>query len=193
MACSAAAQEVPRGGTWRAYLESPGGELPFEFRIVARNSVTWGGWLINGTEEIEIPSVKWNGNAFRFDIDYYDSVITATLEANGSQMRGHWERRGAEGKTTRMTFRAKLGRARRFPRIEEQSALPIERSVDGRWSVRFSSSDDPAERHQGLKLFVNDFRNRPAIQVDKLLVKSLVAVKLALVILIFKYPVCIQQ
>ena len=138
------AQEVPRGGTWRAYLESPGGELPFEFRIVARNSVTWGGWLINGTEEIEIPSVKWNGNAFRFDIDYYDSVITATLEANGSQMRGHWERRGAEGKTTRMTFRAKLGRARRFPRIEEQSALPIERSVDGRWSVRFSSSDDPA-------------------------------------------------
>ena len=144
MVCSAAGQAVPRGGLWRAYLESPGGDLPFEFRITARSSVTWGGWLINGEEEIEIPRVSWNGNAFLFDIDYYDSRITATVEANGSRMSGQWERRGAGGQTTRMLFHAKLGQARRFPRIEQTSTLPVEPTVDGRWSVQFSSSDDPA-------------------------------------------------
>ena len=145
--CSWAAQPVmaapqdivPMVGMWHAWLESPGGALPFEIELTRKGEV-WSAWIINGSERIEIPRVTWQHTELTLDIDYYDSKITAQLSGTGKRLDGEWKKRVRGDAWTRMAFHAKAGALPRFAPIAGHK----NRDVSGRWSVRFDKSDDPA-------------------------------------------------
>ncbi len=136
---------VPRLGTWQAWLDSPGGPLPFEL-LIGRSGATWKVFIINDVEKIPVPRTVWDGNQLTFNIEHYDSKITATPmpSANGSRIDGEWVKRAAGGGWTRMAFHATHGKERRFARQGPAPAGSTEQGVSGRWSVKFADSDDLA-------------------------------------------------
>ncbi len=137
------AEEPPlQTGPWRAWLDSPGGQLPFGIEFV-NEGINLRAWLINSPERIEVPRVEWDGPRLVLGIDHYDSTIQATLSRDGTRLDGQWIKRPGMDKTVKMTFHAEAGAAPRFAR---SSANPAERlpSVAGRWSVKFSKSNEPA-------------------------------------------------
>jgi len=130
-------------GPWRAWLDSPGGELPFrvDFRPMH------GGLRVlisNGVEQIEVPKVFWQEKQLVLDIDYYDSIIRAKVSEDGVRLDGQWTKRRGPDQWTKMAFHAITGAASRFP-IKLSGPEPRNApSFDGRWAVSFSGSDDPA-------------------------------------------------
>ena len=126
-------------GRWHAWLDSPGGPLPFGLEIQMQGTeprVV----LINGVERIEPPRVEIRPGHVLISIDYYDSFIEATVTDDGRRMDGLWEKTGGPGKKSRLPFHATAGEQPRF----EPAAAPAGGSIAKRWRVDFDSSDDPA-------------------------------------------------
>jgi thiol-disulfide isomerase/thioredoxin len=131
-------------GPWRAWLESPGGELPFEIEIVRDGDVVRA-WMINGTSKTEVPRVEFDGKQLTLAIEQYDSRIVAAITADGKRMHGEWSKTGSKGKLTRMAFHAVAGEAQRFPRSSDPAEQARSCSaIGGRWRVEFSQADEPA-------------------------------------------------
>lgn len=136
------AETSPLVGTWRAVLDSPGGELPFTLRIRESN----GGLLataVNGDEEAPMSSVRREGDRVILATDWYDSEITATLDADGDVLTGRWRKTGPGGVDSVLPFEAHRGETHRFgdePRHAGASDPGVD-SVDGSWSVRFRDED----------------------------------------------------
>lgn len=136
-------------GVWRAWLElpkAPGGELPFQIRIehpmTDDRPAGIAAYLVNGTEEIEIPLVTWDGDELLLSMDYYDAHLRARVRADGKRMDGEYTKRRGEG-WARMAFHAEAGGAARFPAPGSGSAsTDADRDVSGRWRVTFPGSDD---------------------------------------------------
>lgn len=134
-----------RQGSWRAWLNSPGGQLPFLMSL-NKTGDQWRAWIINGQERFEVPRVTISGNDITFDFEHYDSVITASASRNGRRLDGEWKKKTrGEGWTTLPFHASAGGRARFIPHTladsEGAARMP---SFDGRWAVKFSDSDDPA-------------------------------------------------
>jgi thiol-disulfide isomerase/thioredoxin len=136
---AASQEQVPMVGMWHAWLESPGGELPFEIEL-SRKGEVWLAWIMNGSERLEIPRVTWHQTELTLDIDYYDSKITAQLSGSGKRLDGEWKKRERGDAWTRLAFHAKAGASPRFAPVAGHK----NRDVSGRWSVRLDKSDDPA-------------------------------------------------
>lgn len=143
---SARAEECAEG-LWRAWLDSPGGELPFglELREVAGELTAT---IRNAAERIEIPRVERRGQLLILAMDHYDSRIEALLDESGREMTGTWSKAiGPGGESCRLAFRAIAGSSPRFrSRPAQPSVLPGDASVEvqGRWRVQFDGEDDPA-------------------------------------------------
>lgn len=142
---------VPRGGSWRAWLDSPGGELPFELDLRAAGD-SWQAWIVNGDERIAVPRVSLADGRLVLDIDYYDSKIEARVGDAGDRLDGEWIKRGAGGKVTRMAFHATAGSQPRFKKADGLAASEEVREgilaratapIAPRWSARFSGSEEP--------------------------------------------------
>ncbi len=131
-----------RSGSWRAWLDCPGGELPFGIEL-HRASDGWRAEIVNGGERITVPRVEWRGSRLVFDIDHYDSTIVAKLSADGARLDGEWQKASRAGKTSRLPFHATVGAAARFSVTAMTSAAALAK-IHGRWSVRFADSEDPA-------------------------------------------------
>jgi thiol-disulfide isomerase/thioredoxin len=106
-------QGQPERGPWRAWLDSPGGELPFglHVRVIVRGKeVRWSAELLNGEERIAVPSVTWNAKDKQFilDMPHYDSKITATVSADGKTMDGRWRKRRGLDRWADMPFHARF-------------------------------------------------------------------------------------
>jgi len=130
-------------GHWRAELESPGGALPFGLDVQsAKDGLAV--WIVNGSERIQIPNVKLRAGMLTLDMDHYQSRITAKLDEDGRGLTGTWRKAGAKKQQTEMEFFAEWGDAPRFPADEEAIDPGQTRKLEGRWLVRFSSSEEPA-------------------------------------------------
>jgi len=141
--CSTAARGAePTTGPWRAWVESPGGQLPFRLEL-ERESNEWQAWIVNGAERIAVPRAGYVGELLVLDIDYYDSKIVARLDQTGRRFEGEWRKRGKGGTLTKMPFHATAGWTSRFlPPGHDADAATA--AVAGRWSVKFEGSEDPA-------------------------------------------------
>ena len=128
-------------GLWRAWLDSPGGELPFGLEFKAKRG-KYQAWIINGEERIEVPKVTFQGGMLVLDIDYYDSKITAFADPGGSRLLGEWAKQSSGDKMTRMSFQAVAGAAPRFKPIKQKPGGA--KSFRGKWEVKFASSKEPA-------------------------------------------------
>lgn len=133
--------EAP-AGEWHAWLDSPGGSLPFGLRITAAGD-GFEAALLNGPETIPVPSITIDGAQVRLSIDHYDSVIHATLTEDGTRMDGDWKKTSGPDTQAHLVFHATRGRGPRFEGDTAQ-ATGDAAAVAGRWSVRFDSSEDPA-------------------------------------------------
>jgi len=132
-----------RTGPWHAWLESPGGELPFGL-VLARTTDEWRAWIVNGRKRIEVPRTTFEGTEFLLDVDHYDSTIKATLSPDGHRLDGEWKKRRGPDKWLAMPFHATSGNAPRFAAATPSPPSESAASVDGRWKVKFSKGDDAA-------------------------------------------------
>lgn len=127
-------------GPWRAWLDSPGGELPFELELDS-GEAGLSASIINGKERITVPGVELNAGRVVMTIDHYDAVIEATLHPDGRTMDGEWRRTAGPDKVSRLPFHATAGTA---PRFASEGTAGSMATIDGRWSVDFESDDLPA-------------------------------------------------
>lgn len=134
----------PAVGVWRAWLDSPGGELPFGLELQPKSGAAPGsfaGWLWNPPERIPIARLEWIAGELVLHLDPYDSTVRARLGADAQSLDGTWRKRKDATTWVELPFHARWGPARRFaalPGAAPTAALP------GRWRVRFASDSDPA-------------------------------------------------
>ena len=128
-----------REGPWRAWLESPGGELPFGLELQKKNEA-WKAWLINGADKTEVPRVQVEGDEIVLSIPHYDSTIRAKITEGGAKLDGEWTKRGRNDKIVRLPFHATAGAHSRFP----QKGMGAENAkrLSGRWSLRFAKDSE---------------------------------------------------
>ncbi len=146
---SAHAGEI-QSGTWPAWLESPGGELHFQLSI-QQSGGRVRAWLTNGQEHVEIPHAAINGRSLRLGWPHYDAVIEAERSRNGATLNGTWRKTTGPNRFATLPFHARhenpnVVPANATPKSDTRSpfAAGADRRIDGRWSVTFSSADDPA-------------------------------------------------
>lgn len=133
-------------GRWRAWLDSPGGDLPFSLELKRENDA-WSATIRNGAERIDVPVVAIERGELTLGIDYYDSSITARVSHNGTRLDGHWKKKGRGDQWSTLPFHAESGVTNRFGNIPRRGANPVPRAcntIAGRWSVEFERSDEPA-------------------------------------------------
>lgn len=146
-------------GIWRAWLESPGGELPFGLELGRTTTGQWSASLLNGRERIGIDEVEWvvemEGEAEQWTLElrfpHYDSVIRARTSLDGSMLAGTWEKTRGKDQQTRMNFFAQITAAERATdfialRFRERPAPPGSQraALAPRYAVQFESSRDLA-------------------------------------------------
>ncbi len=134
-------------GTWRGWLDSPGGDLPFQMRMEG------GGkdlkvWIYNGTERIAIPEVRWEEPAdaaptLVLGFPHYDSEIRAQA-MDGGRLDGTWRKRRGLDDWTEMKFHAISAAEHRFLPTPMPLGVPELPPISGRYQIDFSSSEDPA-------------------------------------------------
>ena len=143
---SAAAQHSSQGdiqlGPWRAWLDSPGGELPFGLEFARDERGGLHATILNDPERIEIPIVQLDGRKIVLRFDDYDSEIRARLSDDDNVLEGQWFKAGRGGQMSEMDFHAEAGT---FPRFRARGAAQhASTPLEGRWRAAFESSDEPA-------------------------------------------------
>lgn len=131
-----------RIGAWRAWLDCPGDELPFglEFTRSATNGLE--AFVTNGAERSPVPIVRELNGEVTLSIDYYDSSIHAKLSGDGDRLVGIWTKRRGKDRQAQLPFHAQRSEESRF--LPDVGAPGNPAEIQGRWSVRFGSSDQPA-------------------------------------------------
>src|SRR5262247_1258100 len=127
-------------GQWHAWLDSAGGELPFGLELHGTEKQVQA-TIVNGSERIAVET-SHDGEAFVLDFPHYDSRITA--HGTGTRLDGTWRKRRGADAWAELGFHA--DRNVRVAGTEDAAPIfrQLEASVAHRYSVRFSSSDDPA-------------------------------------------------
>lgn len=141
-AARAAAPAEPQAGAWRAWLTTPGGELPFGLDL-RRDGARWQCWIVNGAERIEVPRLELNAGELTLGIDHYDATITARLSDDGKRLDGKFKRRRSAEKWIEADFAAAHGNAPRFAPLAESVAAESA-SFAGRWQVSLGQKGAPA-------------------------------------------------
>jgi thiol-disulfide isomerase/thioredoxin len=134
----------PAAGRWRAWLDTPGGELPFGIEFSYPDDVL-SAHLVNGEERIPVLAFTRDAGAAAptvvLSMPHYDSEITARITGSGRSLDGEWRKTRGPGKEARVLFHARAGETERFAREQE---FDLEDGLGGRWSVRFASDELPA-------------------------------------------------
>lgn len=130
-------------GAWRAWLDVPGGELPFVLECSgAPGELAFR--VINGAESIAVPEATATlADGVRLRFPHYDSEIRATPSADGARLDGAWRKRRGPNTWTEVPFHAVAGASPRF--AAPADAVPADPAAwTGRWSARFEGAEDPA-------------------------------------------------
>lgn len=125
-------------GNWRAWLDSPGGPLPFGLEISEGNG-RWQAWVVNGPERMAIDRVVLEPPRVVLDFAHYDARLEATWSDQGARLDGRWVKTGAGDTEDSLPFHATLGGGYRFA-PEAGPDDPVT-PIAGQWAVDFSSSD----------------------------------------------------
>ena len=135
-------------GSYRAVLQSPGGELPFVLDV-AREESGLVLYLVNGKERVRVPEVVVEAGKLTARMPGYENALTATI--SGDELEGEVTLVRAGGQKQTMPLKARRGDAWRF--VEE----PLADNADfsGRWSVTFT--DDKGKTSPGVAEFEQMF------------------------------------
>jgi thiol-disulfide isomerase/thioredoxin len=125
-----------REGVWQAWLDSPGGELPFQLEI-QRDDEGHHAWLLSGEERLAVPGVRVGNDGIELEFPHFDAVIEASPSPDGGQLDGTWARRAGEVTRMAMPFHATAGDPSRSPPHDD---TPLAE----RWLVEAKDSPYPA-------------------------------------------------
>lgn len=148
-------------GLYRAWLDSPGGELPFGLEIQRTTTGSFTAAVINGVERIQIPELEWLDAAeaeaehpewwLELRFPHYDSRLRARPSLEGALLDGEWTKTSSGGKQTRMPFHARFLGSKSASdflpqRFAERPAPPgmTRPNLAERYAVKFESSKDMA-------------------------------------------------
>lgn len=130
-------------GTWRAWLDCPGGELPFNF-VIDGTTGAYEVSLLNGSEKIPVTEFRATvEEGVRFGFPHYDSEIIAQTGLDGAMLEGTWRKRRGPNTWVEMPFHARAAQEGRFAPGGEGFELDAA-AWTSRWSVQFAGSPDPA-------------------------------------------------
>lgn len=134
-------------GTYRAYFESPGGELAFPLHVQRAGTDSLSAFVINGADTSRFTSVVLSGNSdsVTFSFDYYDSHIRAAITDEGD-LAGEWTRRSTDGERKRMPFHAEKGVEYRYPATNPQHS----ERFNGNWQVTYHEGDGSTSPGYGM-------------------------------------------
>lgn len=144
MACSStdsALPAPPREGLWRAVLDSPGGELAFELRLM-RDKAGWRAEVSNGEEIIPCGEVSFRDGELSIALEPYDSTLRARVSENREELVGEWRKFLDAEREATLGFRATYGEAPRY--ALKRATDKAREHLSGRWSVNFDSDEQPA-------------------------------------------------
>ncbi len=140
--CATAPAPELRPGSWQAWLDSPGGELPFVLELRGEGA-SLEATLVNGEEHAPVSHAALDGSVLTLRIDPYGATVVATLSPDGSRLDGRWAKTAAAGANSGLEFHASRDERPRFGEAAAADPETIAR-IDGRWSVKFESDDQPA-------------------------------------------------
>jgi thiol-disulfide isomerase/thioredoxin len=130
--------------TWRAVLESPGGELPFRLDFPVRGP-EYTALVHNGDERVKVGEVKREGSTLTLRLDPYDSYLHLRLAPDGESMSGFWEKSLGGNRKSRLPAHALAGELDRFPLVRLDADQ--RRAIDGRWAVHFATDEEISIGH----------------------------------------------
>jgi thiol-disulfide isomerase/thioredoxin len=139
---SATAGAGVKPGTYRAVLQIPGGDLPFEFDL-SREDSAWVGYLVNGPERVKLTEVAVTGGHLDIKMPGYENRLTAVAE--GDKLRGEVVLNKLGGKDQHIPLQAQLDQPYRF---FPQSAGEVP-NVAGRYAVTFTEDAGRTEAAVG--------------------------------------------
>lgn len=145
--CGARSKEL-QPGAWRAVLELPGGELPFELDVSSEESgfvLT----LVNGEERVRVTEVTVAEGKLTATMPGNQNTLTARIE--GDELEGEVGLAGPGGERQVLPFEAERGQAWRF--FEEP--LTDNADVSGYWTVTFT--DEAGQSTKGTAEFTQSF------------------------------------
>ena len=137
------ALQIPVQETWRAWLDSPGGEIAFGLELRGDSTGQWQAHLINGEERIEVGETQVVGNRIALHLHPYDSKIEAQIDPEGLRMEGRWTRYRSEEEMLELPFHARVNQTERFAVTKESSG----HLSDSPYRVQFSSDKHHAIGH----------------------------------------------
>ena len=141
--CSSRSHEL-EPGSYRAVLESPGGELPFGLDV-AREESGLVLYLVNGKERVRVPEVVVEEGKLTARMPGYENAMTATI--SGDELEGEVTLVRSGGQRQSMPLKARGGETWRF--VDEP--LSDNAEFAGRWSVTFT--DDKGKTSPGVAEF----------------------------------------
>ena len=125
-------------GTYRAVLETPGGDLPFGLALVREGSQVVG-YLLNGEERLPLREVKISGSHLEIRMPGYENVLSA--DATGNTLKGEVFLVKLGGKNQHVPLHATLGEQYRF--FEKPAKNPAH--LSGRWAANFTEDSGAVE------------------------------------------------
>jgi peroxiredoxin len=125
-------------GTYRAVLETPGGDLPFGLALVREGSQVVG-YLLNGEERLPLREVKISGSHLEIRMPGYENVLSA--DATGNTLKGEVFLVKLGGNNQHVPLHATLGEQYRF--FEKPAKNPAD--LSGRWAANFSEDSGAVE------------------------------------------------
>src|SRR5262249_11500437 len=117
---AAATAPLPAAGPWRAWLDSPGGELPFGLtlsRDSANAGAAWHAEIEDGFEHSVVPLVTGEPGRLVLEIDNYAARVEAMC-TDARTLAGTWTCDKGPGRLSKLAFHAVAGEAPRFPALE---------------------------------------------------------------------------
>lgn len=136
-------------GPWRAWLTSPGGELPFGLEFGEEGGALTAE-IVNGPERIPVAAASFDEGELVLTLAPYDAEVRARLSESGDRLDGEWSKTAGPGVRARLEFHATRGAAPRFAPLEgggPHAGLAL------RYAVDFASDEKPAvalfERGEG--------------------------------------------
>lgn len=128
-------------GTWRAWLDSPGGELPFDLELT-RKADAWHASINSGKYKIDLVDVDFRHGELYILIAHYDATLIGTVSKKGTRIDGRWRKHGRGDTWSKLPFHATLGQRSRFKGSASDSSNIAPSTLSGRWTVKFSESDE---------------------------------------------------
>jgi len=133
-ACGNTDDSKPEGGAWRGILETPGGELPFNFNLIYKNDSLTDIAMANGKDIFMINEFELTEDSIFFKFPVFDSEIRARISSSRT-MEGLYFDYSREDYS--MPFRAEYGNDYRFTGNPDAPAT----DVSGRWEATFADQD----------------------------------------------------